>query len=147
MKYSQGNLGRVLVIKLEHGDNLIEELKGVCAKENICEAVLFVVGALQKASLVVGPKEAVVPPEPVWKQFEDGREIVGIGTVFDSDSGPAIHLHASIGRGDKVMTGCIRKDTEVYLVVEVILLEIIGSGTKRVLDQSLGLHLIDFERR
>ena len=36
---------------------------------------------------------------------------------------PVIHLHGAIGRGKETLTGCVRKDTSVYLVIEAVITE------------------------
>lgn len=146
MQYRQGSIGRVIVAKVEHGDDLLLEIEKLLRQERIESAVMYMIGALQEASMVVGPQAATVPPEPVWRNFNDAREIVGIGTVFSDSNGPKIHLHASIGRGEESLTGCIRKDSKVYLVVELILLEILNSNSVRSLDAATGLHLLDFSQ-
>ena len=105
MKYTVGSIGRVLVVKVEHGDDLLEEIKNLAIKENIISASLFMLGALKKASLVVGPRECTVPPEPVWASFTDGREIMGIGSIFSDGVEPVIHLHAAFGRGGQCPHG------------------------------------------
>jgi len=145
MKYRQGHLGRVLVVKIEHGDDLLNELRQLAVKEKLSAAVLFLIGALKKASLVAGPQEDVIPPSPVWHSFDDAHEIVGIGTLFtDQNQQPVIHLHAAAGRADDCRAGCIRGDTETYLVVEVIILEILGSGAMRKLDAITGMDMLGF---
>jgi predicted DNA-binding protein with PD1-like motif len=105
---------------------------------------MFMIGALEAGSVVVGPATCSVPPNPVWREFHDGREILGIATVFTEGSEPVIHLHASLGRGENALTGCIRKDAKVYLVVEVIIMELLGSGGVRTLDDITGLNLLGF---
>ncbi len=144
MQYQMGSIGRVVVAKIEHGDDLLLEIEKILVQEKISAAVMYMIGAMQEASLVVGPQATTVPPEPVWRKFADGRELLGIGTAFCDESGPHIHLHASIGRGDESLTGCIRQDSQVYLVVELILLEIINSGGIRTLDELTGLKLLGF---
>ncbi|MGI6513799.1 MAG: DUF296 domain-containing protein [Syntrophomonadaceae bacterium] len=145
MKYSQGQLGRVLVAKIEHGDDLLKELSQLAVKEGMTAAVLFLIGALKKASLVAGPQEDVIPPSPVWNSFDDAHEMIGIGTLFvDHNQEPVIHLHASAGRADDCRTGCIRGDAEAYLVVEVIILEILDSGARRKLDAITGMDMLGF---
>ena len=37
---------------------------------------------LKKGHIVTGPKKPVIPPEPNWKKFKDGWEVMGVGTVF-----------------------------------------------------------------
>jgi len=144
MKYQKGSIGRVIIAKIEHGDDLLVELKGLLQKEAIRSGIMFMIGALEAGSLVVGPQTCSVPPNPVWKKFDDGREVLGIATVFTEDHEPVIHLHASLGRGDNVLTGCIRKDAKVYLVVEVIIMELLESGAVRTLDDITGLNLLGF---
>ena len=144
MQYQKGSIGRVIVAKIEHGDDLLVELRGLLQKEEIKAGIMFMIGALQAGSLVVGPETCSVPPNPVWKEFDDGREVLGIATVFSAEEEPVIHLHASLGRGEETWTGCIRKDAQVYLVVEVIILELIDSGAVRTLDDITGLSLLGF---
>ncbi len=144
MQYQKASLGRVIIAKIEHGDDLLEELKNLLRAEQIQAGIMFMIGALEAGSLVVGPETCAVPPEPVWKEFSDGREVLGIGTVFTEDGDPVIHLHSSLGRGDEALTGCIRKDSRVYLVVEVILMEFLDSGAVRTLDSHTGLNLLGF---
>ncbi len=144
MQYQKGSIGRVIVAKIEHGDDLLVELKGLLQKEEIKAGIMFMIGALQAGSLVVGPETSSVPPNPVWKAFQDGREILGIATIFSDEDEPVIHLHTSLGRGNETWTGCLRKDAQVYLVVEVIILELIDSGAGRTLDALTGLNLLGF---
>ena len=144
MKYSQGNIGRVFVARAEHGDNLLEEIKKLAKKEKIETGVMYVIGALKDASFVVGPKECNLPPVPVWRKFDDGREIIGIGTLFQDEQGPVLHLHGAFGKGDQALMGCIRDLSEVYLVAEVILLELTGTGAFKKFEEESGLKMINF---
>ncbi|MCL6639547.1 MAG: DNA-binding protein [Firmicutes bacterium] len=145
MKYRQGSIGRVFVAKLEHGDDFLAEVKKLAVQENIRSATFFMIGALRSASTVVGPQEPVLPPEPVWRRFDDARELVGVGTIFSDGGEPLIHVHAAFGKGDGTLMGCIRSGTEVYLVLEVIILEIAGTGAKRMFDEKLNLKVLEFD--
>lgn len=144
MQYQTGSVGRVIVAKIEHGDDLLQEINNLLKVEEIGSALMFMIGALQSGTIVVGPETCSVPPQPVWREFTDGREILGIATVFSQEGTPAVHLHASLGRGDQVLTGCIRKNAKVYLVVEVIILELLGTGARRSQDPLIGMELLNF---
>ncbi|MDD2619374.1 MAG: DNA-binding protein [Syntrophomonadaceae bacterium] len=144
MQYRQGSIGRIIVAKVEHGDDLLAEINKLLEIENVQSAVMFMIGALENCSLVVGPEKCSVPPQPVWRKLENGHEILGIATVFSEAGKPVIHLHASLGRGDEPITGCIRKDSKVYLVVEIVLIEILGSEAVRSIDAITGLNLLGF---
>jgi predicted DNA-binding protein with PD1-like motif len=144
MKYSQGKVGRVFVAHVEHGDNLLDELKKLAERKNIEAGIFYVIGALKEAALVAGPEECSRPPVPVWRKFNDCREIIGIGTLYRDNGEPVPHLHAALGRGDTTLVGCLRGESEVYLIAEVIILELCGTGAIRKFDQVSGLKLLDF---
>ncbi|MFC1528978.1 PPC domain-containing DNA-binding protein, partial [Candidatus Latescibacterota bacterium] len=91
---------------------------------------------------VTGPVRDTIPPEPDWVSLEGIWEVVGIGTLFEADGKPSLHLHGSYGRKRQSLTGCLRKIAEVFLVVEVIILELVGTDARRLYDPSSGLFLL-----
>lgn len=143
MKYIITGIKRVFVVKFEHKDELISELVRLVKKENIKSGFIQLLGALEKSEIVVGPKKVSVPPDPVWRFFDDGREILGFGTVFWKDDEPKIHIHAGIGREDKVNLGCIRKDAKVYLVVEAVLFEL-DTKIEKKFNPEMQIDLMEF---
>ncbi len=143
MKYSQGSYGRVFLVKFEDNDNLLESLKNIAIDEQIKAGTVMLLGGMRSAGIVTGPKHAVIPPEPMWLDVNDGREVLGIGTLFWKDDGPAIHLHAAMGREKETFTGCIRKDSSVYLVMEAVIAEIAGIDARRRLDEASGVVMLD----
>ncbi len=144
MIYRQGKTGRVFVARMENGDNLIESIKQMAEKEAVQAGIIYIIGALKDASLVVGPEKCSLPPEPVWRKFDDCREIIGIGTLFRENGEPLIHLHGSLGKGDITLMGCIRGEARVYLVAELIIVELMDTGAVRKLDPVSGLKILDF---
>ncbi|MTI82467.1 MAG: DUF296 domain-containing protein [Firmicutes bacterium] len=144
MKYTKGKVGRVFVVKVENGDDLIFELKKLAQKESIEAGVCYIIGALKEASMVTGPKECTQPPEPVWRTFSDCREILAIGTLFRDDREPVLHLHGTTGKGDQTLTGCIRGESQIYLVAEVIILELINTGAIKEFDAEFGFKMLNF---
>ena len=103
----------------------------------------MLLGGMQSAEVVTGPKNAVVPPDPLWQHFSDGREVIGLGTLFFKGDEPVIHLHGAIGRGTETLTGCIRKNSVVYLVIEAVIAEIVGTDAHRALDTQTGLVMLE----
>ena len=57
MEYRTGSIGRVLTIRFDHGEDFLAGLREVILKEKICSAWFQVIGALDKAGVVIGPKE------------------------------------------------------------------------------------------
>ena len=143
MKYSQGTFGRVFLLKFEDKDNLLEEMKKVAIKEKIKVGTIMLLGGMRSAGIVSGPKEAVIPPDPMWLNVDDGREVLGIGTLFRKGDDPVIHLHGALGREKETFTGCIRKDSTVYLVVEAVLTEIVGIDARKALDEKTGVVMLE----
>lgn len=144
MEYSKGKVGRVFAVRMDHGDDLILELIKLSELEHIESAVFTLIGALKEGKLVVGPKKSMRPPEPVWSGFDDTHEILGIGNIFLEDGKPKVHLHVGTGRGDSVKLGCLRGESEVFMVVEAIVFELEGISARRVMDKEQGFSPVSF---
>jgi len=142
MKYTKGTIGRVFLVKFEDEDILIEKLGVLARKEKILAATLIFLGALKKGILVTGPKKPVIPPEPNMVGFKDGWEVMGIGTIFTNKSGPQIHIHSSMGKKNRVLTGCVRGESKVFLVIEAIIFELKGVKATKSPDPKTGLNLL-----
>ena len=141
MQYAKGSLGRVFLLKFENNDVFLKELERIARKEKIKAATLVFLGALREGDVVSGPKKAVIPPEPNWKAFKGGWEVFGIGSIFTNNHGPQIHIHGSMGKKNKVITGCIRKDSKIFLVIEAIIFELKGVKADKNIDPETGLNL------
>jgi predicted DNA-binding protein with PD1-like motif len=143
VQYKQGSFGRVFVLKFEDKDDLLTEIKRVATTEKIKAGTIMLLGGLRSASLVSGPKEATIPPEPMWVNFNDGREVIGFGTLFWKGDEPVLHLHGAIGREKETLTGCIRNDSSVYLVIEAVITEILGIDARKTLNEKTGLVMLE----
>ncbi len=142
MKYTKGRIGRVFVLKFDHEDILLDELSAFAKKERLKAATLIFIGALKKGDLVTGPKKPVIPPEPNKVDFKGGWEVMGIGTIFANKTGPQIHIHGSMGKKQRVLTGCVRGKSKVFLVIEAIVFELIGVKATKSIDPATGLNLL-----
>jgi predicted DNA-binding protein with PD1-like motif len=78
MEYAKGGIGRVFTVRIDSGDDLILGLIKLAELERIESAVFILLGALKEAKLVTGPKESITPQGPVWSDFDDAHEILGI---------------------------------------------------------------------
>jgi uncharacterized protein len=142
MQYAKARLGRVFLLKFSDGDILIEALEKFSRKERIKAATMVFLGALRSGKLVTGPRKPVIPPKPNWKSFKDGWEAMGIGTIFVNKTGPQIHIHTTMGKKNKVLTGCLRLDSRVFLVIEAIVFELTGIKAAKEIDPRTGLNLL-----
>lgn len=142
MKYAKGSIGRIFLLKFEDDDIVLDELNKFARHEKLKAATFIFLGALKKGHVVTGPKKPVIPPEPNWTKFKDGWEVMGIGTIFTNKKGPQIHIHVSMGKKDKVITGCVRKDSKVFLVIEAVIFELKGVKATKAIDPQTGLNLL-----
>ena len=142
MEYRKGTIGRIFLLKFDNNDILIDHLSDFIKKERIKAATMIFIGALRKGDLVTGPKKPVIPPQPNKMVFKDGWETMGLGTIFTNAAGPQIHIHASLGKKNKVLTGCVRGKSKVFLVVEAIVLELKGVKATKEIDPKTSLNLL-----
>ena len=131
MEYQAGTTGRVFYARFDDGEDLHEGIRELVSKEKVRCAWFQIFGGLRRAGVVIGPREPVMPPDPVWQDVENTREILGTGSVFWDQDEPLIHLHAAMGHHGETLTGCVRRDSKVYLVVEMMLVEVQGVNVTR----------------
>jgi len=142
MKYTKGTLGRVFVLKFDNGDIFLDELKSFARKERVKSGVMVFLGALKKGDIVTGPKKTDIPPKPNWTSFKDGWEVFGVATIFAGSKGPELHVHSALGKKLKTLAGCVRKNSEVFLVIEAVVFELKGVKASKGLDPRTGLNLL-----
>ena len=146
MQYTKGNIGRIFLIKFDDKDILLDQIDRLARKERIKAATFIFIGALREGSLVTGPKKAIIPPEPNWAPFKDAWEALGVGTIFTNKKGPQIHIHTAMGKKARTLTGCVRKKTKVFLVIEAVLFELQGIKAAKDIDPATGLNLLQIRK-
>lgn len=145
MRWGEGRLGRIFVIRLEDGDAMPSSVEKFCVSRGIARGVCFFIGGAKEGSLVAGPaSNGGGGLEVLLSELPGISEMCGIGTVFPDGSGrPSLHMHASAGRGGESATGCIRPGVSIWKLGEVILIEIEGSAAERKYDEELGLSFLE----
>jgi len=141
MQYSEGQLGRVFVVRIDNGEDFLVTLQKFIGEKEIETGTILFLGALKEGRLVTGPEELTFPPSPHFVMFEGGWETFGIGTICQGDAGPAIHYHASFGRAGHALTGCLRELATTYLIIEAVILEFTGFGIHREMDEATKMSL------
>ncbi len=147
MQYSEGSLGRIFVLRMDDGEDLISSIQRFVLEKRIESCMALFIGALRDGKAVTGPEVPVIPPTPHFESFDSAWEVFGMATVYPSSSGPKLHIHSSFGLGREALTGCIREMASIYLIVEAVLFEFSGLNACRELDEKTGLHLLSLERR
>ena len=141
MQYTEGQLGRIFVVRIDDGEDMLVSLRQFIHDKGIQAGSLMFLGALMNGRMVTGPEEPVIPPTPHFVMFEGGWEVFGVGTIFPGEGGPHVHYHASVGRSGHALTGCLREKATTYLIVEVVIMEFTGLAASREFDQKMQVHL------
>jgi predicted DNA-binding protein with PD1-like motif len=146
MQFTEAKLGRVFVLRLHDGDRLPEVLESFAAEKNVSTALCFFLGgAKEKSRVVVGPKDGyVLPPEPMVTLLNGVCEACGVGTIFADEEGKSkLHMHASFGRNQNTVTGCVRMGVDVWRIGEVVVLELAGVSACRAKDKETGFEFLE----
>lgn len=141
MQYTEGQLGRVFVVRIDDGEDMLLSLRQFIIDKEIRAGSIHFLGALMNGRMVTGPEEPVIPPVPHFVMFEGGWEIFGVGTIYPGEGGPHIHYHATVGRSGHALTGCLREKAMTYLIVEAVIMEFTGLSARREFDEKTQLHL------
>ncbi|MDR1404221.1 MAG: DNA-binding protein [Candidatus Methanoplasma sp.] len=134
MKSLEMSTGRVFVLKLESGEVLHEVLEKFSEDNGIENAAVTAVGGIGGGSrITVGPEmpcdEKITP---IVITLDAPHELTASGTIFPDENGnPIMHMHGSAGRDGRAVTGCLRAGVTAWLVLEVVIVELTGSGAVR----------------
>jgi predicted DNA-binding protein with PD1-like motif len=145
MKYQTGRPGRIIVAKFDDHDDVLENLITIAKKENIRAGIIYLVGGMREGKIVVGPETDELPPKPVWKELGESHEVLGIGTIFWHNDEPKIHFHGAFGKKEMVKVGCLRENTETFLVLEAVIIEMEGINATREIDPAIGMALLKLQ--
>lgn len=149
MQSSEGRIGRVFVMRLEDGDMVPACIEQFAETKGMKMGHAILVGGIGSGEVVVGPRRTEqMPPEPMLLPIDGAHEVVGVGVLApDQDGRPVLHMHASLGRSGRAVTGCLRPGVTTWLVGEVILYEIVGIEAARVKEPKSGLSLLEMRPR
>ena len=144
MKSCEGHLGRVFVIRLEHGDKLPHCIERFAEEKGILVGHVILVGGVGGGEVVVGPRRSDErPPDSMLTPIDNVHEVAGVGVIAPGEDGkPHLHIHAALGRASKTITGCLRPGVTTWLVGEAIIYEITDAKVARIKDAETGFGLL-----
>jgi predicted DNA-binding protein with PD1-like motif len=146
MHYTEAKLGRIFILRLHQSERLHEVIEKFASQKQVSSALCFFLGGAEdKSKVVVGPKDGTaLPPEPMVTLLKGVHEACGVGTIFTDEHGkPKLHMHASFGRNDTAVTGCVRMGVDVWQIGEVVILELAGSSAKRAKSKDTGFEFLE----
>ena len=145
MEFTETQLGRIFVLRLHQNEILHQVIEKFVAEKRVASAICFFLGGAEdKSKVVVGPKDGnAMPPQPMITLLRGVHEGCGVGTIFTDEVGlPKLHMHASFGRNDHTVTGCVRMGVSVWQIGEVIILELAGGSAKRAHNKETGFEFL-----
>ncbi len=146
MKYTEASLGRIFILRLEHGDMLPQAIEKFAQKKRISSALAFFIGGADKDSkVVVGPEVGCAEkPIPVIKKLLDASDAMGVGTIFtNEEQKPKLHLHSSFGHKLETLTGCTRCGIKIWHIGEVVIIELTDNPALRKIEPQTGFELLE----
>lgn len=141
MKSLETKVTRVIVGKIEPGEDLVDSIISLVKKYNIKSGFVKCIGALKTFTIgffIIDSKEYKM------KTFNENVELIsGMGNIAFKDGEPIIHLHVSLGRSDySVIGGHLSKPSIVSVTGEVSIFEI-DKKINRVNDPQFDLSLLE----
>jgi predicted DNA-binding protein with PD1-like motif len=146
LDFTEAQLGRVFVLRLHQNETLHQVIEKFAVEKQVASALCFFLGGAEdKSKVVVGPKDGnAMPPQPMITLLRGVHEGCGIGTIFTNEAGlPKLHMHASFGRNDNTVTGCVRMGIAVWQIGEVVILELTGGSAKRAQNKETGFEFLE----
>ena len=123
MKAIETKISRVIVVKLEPGDDLLDSISIMVKKHKIKSGFINCIGALKQFTL--GYFDLGLNEYKMETFYENVELVSCIGSVSYKDGEPIIHMHISIGRRDySVLGGHLGKPSVISITGEVSIFEI-----------------------
>jgi len=147
VKACEGRIGRVFVMRLEHGDVIPDVIERFAEEKRISAGHVVLVGGIGDGEVVVGPRHSDERrPQPVLLPVTGAHEVLGLGVIApDPDGKPVLHIHAALGRSGQTMTGCLRPGVTTWVVGEAIVYEILDVHVRREEDEETGFTLLEIQ--
>ena len=139
MEYSR--IGDTCVVRMDKGENIMETLKALCAKEDIRLAQVDALGAVDHAEIgVFDPEQRAYCRE----ELNEFLEITSLaGSVTRMDGRVYLHLHTTLAGQDHTVHGGHVIEMRVGLTCEMFVRVLPGELTRRP-DAELGINTIRF---
>jgi predicted DNA-binding protein with PD1-like motif len=148
MQFAEAKIGRVFVLRLQDNDRLPDMVESFAGQQGVKRALCFFLGGVKEGSrIVVGPRNGEqIPPEPVVLPLNGVHESCGLGTIFPDETGkPKLHMHASFGRGNRGVIGCVRTGVDVWRIGEVTVIELLCPQACRAVDKETGFEFLEIK--
>lgn len=133
--------GDTLVVRMDRGEEILEQLKALAEKEHIALASVEALGAVNDFTVGV---YNTAEKKYYSNHFEGAYEIVSLtGTVSTMDGQVYLHLHMSAGDEKGAVYGGHLNRAVISATCEMVV-RVIDGTVERVHDPEIGLNLFRF---
>lgn len=149
MKAAEGKIGRVFILRMDDGDELPGAIEEFAKEKGVRVGYVSFVGGIGAGKIVTGPRDpGTRPVDPMLTAIDNAHEVAAVGVLAPDEAGhPVLHMHGAFGRETRTVSGCMRPGVKTWLVGEVILYEILGTGSMRIRDEAAGFSRLEPQRR
>lgn len=130
--YHTDQLGKIIIIHLSHGENILESIQEEIKRLNVRNAVLLsAIGSLRKANLhfITNTDDQAV------NQFITVERPIELSAVQGLIIDGVPHFHLTISEPDGMFAGHMEPGCEVQYLAEIALLELKGISLTRETDE------------
>ena len=139
MDYKRFN--NAIVLRIDRGEEILEQLKAVCLKENVKLASVSGIGAINDLTSGVWDVER---KEYFSNHFTGVYEVANlVGTITTMNGEYYAHIHISAGDSQGHMVGGHLSRAVVSATSEIVL-HLIDGTVEREFDPGVGLNLLKF---
>lgn len=133
--------GDTLIVRMDRGEEILEQLRAVCEKENVRLGTVQALGAVNDFTTGVFHTDT---KEYQANRFQGTFEIVSLtGTVTTKDGEHYAHLHMSAGDEKGHVFGGHLNRAVISATCELVLRSLDGTVERRF-DEDVGLNLFAF---
>ena len=150
MKSAVGKIGRVVVVRLAPGTDLLGGIQAACERYQIHNGVVIsAIGSLKKVrfcDVEALPEKKCGYGYGRIQALDETIEMTGAGGVICSDSENNINLHVHISMSDKNGRGYgghLVEGTEVLMTADIVLGEIEGISMLREYNEDMDVYLLN----
>jgi len=138
--FSTEGLGRTFILRLNHGDCLLESIIGLIRKENLKDAVIVsAIGTLDKCKLHMVVTTGYPPVEHYEHWENKPLELSSIDGII-ADGKP--HLHVVVSDRERAYSGHLEEGCRVLYLAEIVIIELKSLDLTRVYDDDRIMKLV-----
>jgi len=122
MKSKEFKIGRVIIAKLECGDDILDSVMKLSKEHRVISGLINVIGACKK--FTIGYFN-IDNKKYQFKTYDTPVEMTScMGSITQKDGEPIVHLHLTLGMDDySIIGGHLRQPTIISVTGEVLIYE------------------------